>query len=359
MEIIKPEEMEKREGTNIRKVKETKTPLVPPGLDMGGITQSPDDIPMGTTNYPESPLNSIDTPVVENFQKNIRELSKAEFCIPYEPLCNDKIIGIPKELNYRPIDGFLVTKLNELNLTTIDEGLNEVLDATCYETKFEGFSHWVMPVNEKIRSFLNLRLNSSGPVIEHLFGLCAECGKEKLFTKVEIKKFDETELKKKYKEPFPLKAKVNDKEVKFKARLLQSGDIYKAKQIYEKNKDYISKMFPEAIEKDAEVITQILEYTNSILEIDTKPAVFDEALSFCKDNIQVMNALTSFNDFFFYGMNLETEDTCGNKECPSVSTDVKTGKSKKRRCQFRFPLQPNLFFISYTEKESVEQYFDM
>jgi hypothetical protein len=292
-------------------------------------------------------------PVLEN------TMDRLIYTIKYVPLCTGKILDIPETLHYKPIDGFTVTKLNELNVDTIDEGLNGILDALCFESKYQGFTHWKLTVEEKIRAYLNLRLNSTGSIVEHLVGICESCGKEKLFLKVEIGKFDEKDLSPKYIEPFPLKVKVNGTEKKFKGRILRSGDIYRAKQTYEKDKGLIRKLFPEATDKDNNVVIQILEYANSILEIENVKPSFEDAVNFCKNNLDVMNAITSFNDYFQYGMTLKVNDICTQAECPTVSVDEKTGSPIHRGSLFRFPLQPGLFYITHTQKETVEQYFDL
>jgi hypothetical protein len=346
MEIIKAEDVEKGK-TNVRKVRETKTPVMPPKI-------------AEALNKESNLINpTVAKPTQINPNKPSGELDKIDYSVIYESLCGAQISEVPVKLRYKPIDGFHVAKLNELTLDTIDEGLNDVLDNLCYESKYEGFTHWKMTVDEKIRAFLNLRLNSSGPIIEHLIGICEECGSEQAFIKIEITKFDENELKKEYKEPFPLKAKVGDKTVRFEGRLLRSGDIYRARQIYNKDKGFISSAFPEAKSKDVTIITQILEYANSITSKEGSPITFEEAVVLCKDNIDIMNAITSFNDYFYYGMVLKTTEECTNDECPTVTKDEETGKFKRRGCLFRFPIQPSLFYITYTESENVKQYFDL
>lgn len=281
-----------------------------------------------------------------------------EYSIPYEPLCKDKIKGIPKVLRYKPINGFYVSQLNELSAENIDEGINHILDSLCFESKTMGFSHWNFPVNEKIRAFLNLRLNSVGNVIEHLFGVCSSCGTHKLFTKIHITKFDERDLKEDYYEPYPLKVKTKDGSIqKFKARLIQSGDINKAKQLYQKDKGLISELFPDARPKDEKVVVQVLEYANSILEIDEYSPDFKTKVNLCKNNIHVMNALTGFNDYFDYGLDLELPEKCDNVDCPS---NMKSEEEKTLNgSRFLFSIQPAIFYITYSEESSVRQYFDV
>lgn len=370
---------ENQEQPALRKVRNVKKkPTVPPALNMSGDIADPSKLAKTRehlTDESEVEATPLGQEVTELSRERVQDqakkvavpgsnLDRLNYSIPYETLCGDKVEGIPAKLSYKPIDGFCVTKLNELNVDTIDEGLNTILDKLCYESRYEGFTHWTMGIDEKIRSYLNLRLNSVGSQIEHLMGICGQCGEEKLFTKVEITKFDELDLKEEYREPFPLKLEIDDKEVKFKTRLLQSGDIFKAKSIYAKNKDFVYTMFPDAVESDEATVVQIMEYANSIIEINGRPVEFEDAVAFCRDNVKVMNAMSGFNDYFAYGMVLEAESACNNEECPSRTKvddkfDKETQKKvKTRRSQFRFPIQPSLFYIAYTEEENVKQYFD-
>jgi hypothetical protein len=348
----------KHKAATVRKVRETKVSKpVPLGAP---VVEEPEMVETSPEAIPQEELDQMVEKSKEYKERNIDTLEKLEYSIVYEPLCNGKIPDIPETLNYKAIDGFMITKLNELTMATIDEGMNDILDSSCYESIVEGFSHWILPLNEKIRAFINLRLNSVGPVIEGLIGICPECGERKVFPKIHITKFDETELKENYQEPFSLHATVKNKEVKFKGRLLRTGDIYKAMQIYKKDKKLIREQFPQAHdEKDKTIVCQILEYANSILEIEEKPTDFITSIKFCRDNADVMNAITSFNDYFLYGISLTTEGTCDNMECSSVTKDEKTGKPTKRRCQFRIPLQPTIFYITYSEEETAKRYFDL
>jgi len=372
MKIVKPDRSPAPSNSPAKKrpnVREVSTGLPPedpiPVEQPAAITGEVS--PSFINRQSDAPVPPEASPDSQPRKRQTKNLDKLEYSIPYEPLGGGKILDLPHRLNYKPIDGFMVSKLNELNMDNIDEGLNQVLDQLCYESSYQEFTHWMMPTNEKIRAFLNLRLNSVGPVIEHLFGVCLDCGESKLFTKVEITSFNETFLKDNYQEPFPLKTKVKGDLVRFKARILQSGDIFKAKQIWQKNKNFVYQQFPDATENDEEAVVQLLEYANSILEVDGKPPTFESALEFCR-KVEIMNAISGFNDYFSYGMSLETEGLCNNDECASVVSaeatfnakeEKKGGKKRHRRSQFRFPFQPNIFDISFTEEKTIEQHFDL
>jgi len=345
---IKPEDLPQQgEPTKVRKVREAmiEQPSSPVKQIIPDILGGAVEKQQVATHLAFTPLQGVDL---------------GEYSIPYEPLCGSKIPEVPAKLNYKPLNGFHVTKINELNMETVDDGLNDVLDALCYESKMKGFTHWTMSTNEKIRAFLNLRLNSVGPIIEHLVGVCTECGEQKLFTKILLTKFDETELKADYQEPFPLKYNSKGKvEHKFKARILRSGDIKRARQIFNLDKSFVAKFFPDIKKEDESTVILILEYANTILEHEGSPAMFEQAVSLCRDNAELMNAVTSFNDYFAYGMNLTSEETCDNKECPSnLRKDPNTDKTVGRSL-FRIPTQPTIFSITSSEKEAVIAYFDL
>jgi hypothetical protein len=335
---LTPEEVETT--PRARKVRE---------VSNGGSVPSPEPMPVVSVKPP------VDfTP---NFSK-VGDSGIGDYPIKYSPLSGKMIPEVPEVLNYKPLTGFHVTKMNELNLETIDDGLNDILDALCYESKARGFSHWNMNVSEKIRSYLNIRLNSVGPVIENLMGVCTTCGNQQVFVKTLITKFEETGLKDNYKEPFPLKYNMKG-EHKFKTRLLRSGDIRKARQLFAQDKGFITKMFPDTKASDESTIVLILEYANTILEHDGTPVSFEQGVTLCRDNVEMMNAVTAFNDYFSYGMNLSHEDHCNNKECPSntkleTNTGIPVGRSL-----FRVPIQPTFFTISSSEEKTVESYFDL
>jgi hypothetical protein len=140
---------------------------------------------------------------------------------------------------------------------------------------------------------------------------------------------------------------------------LRSGDIRKARQLFAQDKGFITKMFPDTKASDESTIVLILEYANTILEHDGTPVSFEQGVTLCRDNVEMMNAVTAFNDYFSYGMNLSHEDHCNNKECPSntkleTNTGIPVGRSL-----FRVPIQPTFFTISSSEEKTVESYFDL
>jgi len=103
-----------------------------------------------------------------------------------------------------------------------------------------------------------------------------------------------------------------------------------------------------------------LEYANTISEIDGAAANFEQAANLCYENSDVINAMTTFNNHFEYGIKLTQEEFCPNEECPNNNAvDKLTGQVSPRRSLFHFPLQPNLFAISYSQEEATKQYFDL
>ena len=62
------------------------------------------------------------------------------------------------------------------------------------------------------------------------------------------------------------------------------------------------------------------------------------------------------------GGSVDADGNITNTSKVSIDKKYSVGKQKKvktRRSQFRFPIQPSLFYISYTEEENVKQYFDL
>lgn len=354
--VSRVEDVEKKEQT--KHVRSVKKPSVPPAVQAELDKANKLDFSKAEKSENVQQIRSmLHSEHVE------QEKDKLMYSIPYETLCGDKVSGVPSKLHYQPINGYYVTLLNELNLTNIDHGINSVLDSLCYESKYKGFSHWEMPRPEKIRSFFNLRINSDGPVIETASGICSKCGQMNVVVKMNLIKLEEDGLKDSYKEPFPLKAKIKGEEKKIGAKIIRSGDIYKAEQIYKNDTTFISKFFPgdhDEVQKNS--IIQILEYASSILTIDGYQTSYEESVEMCRDNLDVIKALTSFNDYFMYGLKLEQNTTCKNKECPSNNipsmTKGEEGDEKlPRGCLHSVPLQPALFYI-YTEQEQATKYFD-
>lgn len=345
------------------------TPSIPPGL------QSPQqdtpviqNIPTKESSKPTLDFDSGDVTtsligekIEQSFEKPTKDVDKTRYMIKYTPLISERVERIPKVLHYKPLNGFTSSVIADLTPDNLDEGLNNVLDTLCYESITENFSHWTLPNPDKIRSFINLRLNSIGPFIEHMIGLCESCGQDKIFTQLNINHFDDKDLSEKYQEPFKLKVPLEGEDIKFEARLLSSGDRYKAQAIYEQDKEFITTVFPNVTNEQEETVLQVMEYANSILSWSGENKTFEEKVIICRDNLKVMNALTSFNDYFDYGLLMKTISQCPNKECPTNVRDSNPGdeQSTSRGSVFRFPIQPAIFNLTYVEKGTAEQYFDI
>jgi len=234
-----------------------------------------------------------------------------------------------------------MAKLNELNKDNFDVGLNSTLDHLCYETKVNKFSHWLMPTSEKIRAFINLRINSENEFMETALGICQTCGHTQPFINLKLNSLKIISSEK--------------KEVKFKARLIQSGDNQFAENVYKSDKQFIRSVFEDYSDDDERYIIQVLEYSNSIISIEDVEKPYEDRVIFCSKNIEAIKALTAFNDKFYYGMKLVKEEVCQNPKCPSNSTEI-LKKNKNRRSLFQFPNQPSLFYISGEGK--ADKYFD-
>jgi hypothetical protein len=319
------------------------------------------------TPMPDIPASTVDTGAVsavrEALKGGISDVERIKYSIKYEPLCEDRMMGIPKELHYKPLDGVLLTYLNDLTGETMDEGLNSILDDCCLESARAGFSHWDMPNPEKIRSFVNLRMNSDGPIIENIMGFCTTCGDQNLLPQVNLEKISEDDLDAKYVEPRNMKVPEGEGEVKFSIIMIRSGHRHKAKQLMEKDPGYIKKMFPgkDLTEEDIhKTVLMVIEYACSIQTINSNPCTLDDAIELCRDNLHTIKAITSFNDKYVYGMNLESTQACGNEKCASNTTPDKTAKGAEaspRGALHSIPIQPAIFSIPYNETQ-IDRYLD-
>jgi hypothetical protein len=341
---MKIEKVNEDSEKQVRRTREVSTPL--------------ESIPIDTTNVKLPPAmqnirsvkNNEHIPLMDNSQIPI------EYSVPYECLCGDKIVGLPPVLHYKFIDGFSMTKLNELTKETFDVGLNSILDYLCYESKVNKFSHWIMPNSEKIRSFINLRINSESEFMETAIGVCQTCGYSQPFINLKLNSFEEEELNKNYREPWGLKIlDSTKKEVRFKVRLIQSGDNQFAHKVYQSDKNLVREVFENHTDEDEKYILQVLEYANSILSIEDVVVPYENRVTFCAKNIESLKAITSFNDKFYYGMKLVQEAICQNNKCPS-NTEENIKQKKTRGSLFQFPNQPSLFYISGEGK--ADKYFD-
>jgi len=295
-----------------------------------------------------------------------------QYSITYTPQCVGKIAEVPSQLRYRPIDGLTIQMINEMNVEELDEMVNFVLDSLCFETKTEKFTHWNLPNPDKIRAYINLRINSLGEILDAVSGFCSSCAKLQPILKLNLMELEEVDMKPEYKEPFPLKTTIRDpqnvrenKLVRFTARIIRSGDLKKAKSYYDKNKEFITRYFSNVSEDKKDVVIQLMEYANSLLTYEGRDITFEEAVVICRDSAPVMEALTAFNNHFSYGLKLETKGVCLNAECPSnVSQEISTFDSPGRRsvtgertAHFQIPVQPAFFYLP-DASERIMEYLD-
>ena len=102
---------------------------------------------------------------------------------------------------------------------------------------------------------------------------------------------------------------------------------------------------------------EIEEAREKLSEIKT---LVEELVYLCKDNMNILKALTYFNDTFVYGMKLETKSPCSNANCPTNVPDPNEDESsakKPRGSVHTVPIQPALFTVTASEG-SADQYFD-